>query len=105
MLAAAYLGLGSCYHLEADLLDLQKKSAEAANAANDAVAAYRQALTLQPELRREIQELEIELALPPPRFPKGYPLTHLDVSLQERLRRIRAKLIIAEESNKGGNSK
>jgi len=103
--AAAYLGLGSCYHTEADLLHFQKKPEEAAKAAKEAASAYRQAVALQPELRREIRELEIELAMPPPRFPETYSLTHLSVTIQERLRKIRAKLPSAETSNKGGAPK
>jgi len=101
MLAAAYLGLGSSYHLEADLLRFQEKYVESVKATNEATNAYRQAITLQPELRSEIRELEIELALPPSRFPKSYSLIHRSVSLQERLKKIRSKIASVNESIKG----
>lgn len=103
--AAAYLGLGSCYHLKSDILRLQRKDAEAAEASEKASNAYHQAVTIQPELAQEVRQLEFELVLPPPRFPKGYSMTHLDVSMQKRLSRIRAKLAATEESNRGGYSK
>jgi tetratricopeptide (TPR) repeat protein len=103
--AAAYLGLGSCYHLEVELLNLQKRAAEASAATQEASRAYHRAMALQPELRQEIRELEIELALPPPRFSEAYSLTHLSVTVKARIEKVRARLQETGKLNQRGKPK
>jgi tetratricopeptide (TPR) repeat protein len=91
--AGAHLGLGSALQLECYLLRLRQRFVQADEKSAAASASFRAALALRPELQAEIRDFEIDLSLPRPHFPKDYALTHLSVTLEERLRRIRSQLV------------
>lgn len=92
MRAAATLGLGAVHQLRRFVMSATNRLQEAASAAAAATDAYHASLRDDATLAGQVREAEIELALPTPRFPSTYSETHLQVSFQARLARLRAQL-------------
>lgn len=107
--AAAYLGLGSAYEFEADLVQLVPP-AEAEDSRKAALDAYARALALNPNLASELQLLreQYEIARVWPKSfvsPQGTTHPALDQRIDELRKKARTSAASAFESNKKQKSK